>query len=210
MRARILMALCLVTGLPAQLISGGQSKLDPLLPPQIPSTEIGESLARNLRSSMPEEDAEFKAVLKIRSRDGQVRRVPINGRITVGQQEWQVRYTLYPTGPDPSETLVIRHRIGQPNLYQLASPPSTTSPQTLSAEAVNHPLAGSDFWLADLGMDFLHWPNQRFIKTEMRKGRWCHVLESSNPSPTQEQYRRVLCWLDKETGQPILAESFDA
>ena len=43
----------------------------------------------------------------------------------------------------------------------------------------------------------------------MRKGRWCRVLESTQPQPAAGGYLRVVSWLDKETGGPILAEAYD-
>src|SRR5436190_1178348 len=43
------------------------------------------------------------------------------------------------------------------------------------------PFAGSDFWLCDLALEFLHWPEQKILKTELRKTLSCKVLESINP-----------------------------
>ena len=55
---------------------------------------------------------------------------------------------------------------------------------------------------------YWHWPTQRLLKTEMRKGRVCQVLESIHPQPPTNGYSRVVAWLDKETGGPILAEAY--
>ncbi len=72
------------------------------------------------------------------------------------------------------------------------------------------PFAGSDFWLADLGLEFLDWPGQLLTKTEMRRSRWCDVLVSTNPSPAPGGYASVKSWLDRETGGPLLAEGYDS
>ena len=69
--------------------------------------------------------------------------------------------------------------------------------------------AGSDFWSTDLGRDFFHWTEQRLIKREMRRGRPCKVLESTNTNIVAGGYRRVRCWIDAETGQPLRAEAYD-
>jgi hypothetical protein len=61
----------------------------------------------------------------------------------------------------------------------------------------------------DLGLEFLHWPAQRLIRTEMRKGRVCHVLESLCLKPPTNAYARVVSWIDKETGGLLLAEAYD-
>jgi hypothetical protein len=73
------------------------------------------------------------------------------------------------------------------------------------------PFANSDFWLADLGLEFLHWPEQRIVqeaRIKMRKGRPCKVLESINPRPGAAGYTRVRSWIDAEKMQPILAEAY--
>jgi len=72
------------------------------------------------------------------------------------------------------------------------------------------PFAGTDFWLADLGMEFLHWPEQQLIKKEMRRGRSCKVLESTNPQLGKGAYGRVRSWIDGESSQLILAEVYDS
>jgi hypothetical protein len=69
--------------------------------------------------------------------------------------------------------------------------------------------AGSDFWLADLGLEFLHWPEQRLLRKELRVGRLCDVLESINPEPVPGGYSRVVCWLDRETGGILHADAYD-
>src|SRR6185436_20556371 len=86
----------------------------------------------------------------------------------------------------------------------------TNAPKPLPRTQAARPLGSSDFWLTDLGMDFLHWPSQRIIKTQMIKSRWCNVLESINPNPAPGQYARIISWLDKESGGPLLAEAYDA
>jgi hypothetical protein len=70
--------------------------------------------------------------------------------------------------------------------------------------------AGSDFWLADLGLEFFHWPGQKVLKTELRKSRECRVLESVNPQPATNAYSRVVSWIDTETGGILHAEAYDA
>ena len=82
--------------------------------------------------------------------------------------------------------------------------------RTLSGEQAMVPFAGSDFWLADFGFEFLQWPQQRLlkIKNAMRKGRPCRVLESTNPQPTKDGYSRVVSWIDRETDGLILADAY--
>ena len=78
------------------------------------------------------------------------------------------------------------------------------------------PFAGSDFWLADLGLEFLHWPGQRLLKKELRSSQSCYVLESKNPAPTTNGYSRIVSWLDidsvRDAGQAAIihADAYDA
>jgi hypothetical protein len=57
------------------------------------------------------------------------------------------------------------------------------------------PFAGSDFWLVDLALEFLHWPQQRVLKKEMKRDLFCDVLQSTNPAPGPGTYSRVVTWI---------------
>ncbi|MGP8021051.1 MAG: outer membrane lipoprotein-sorting protein [Limisphaerales bacterium] len=70
--------------------------------------------------------------------------------------------------------------------------------------------AGSDFWVEDLSLEFFHWPEQKILKHEMRRGRACQILESTNPSPSPNGYSRVVSWIDNETLGIVQAEAYDA
>jgi len=111
-------------------------------------------------------------------------------------------------------------------------------PAPLTNDRAAKPFAGSDFWPSDMGLDCFHWPTQRLLKTEMRAGQVTKVpesrpnaeggrrnAESSTPhsalgtpnsadsalrTPRSEfAYSRVVTWLEKESGAPILAEAYD-
>ncbi len=72
------------------------------------------------------------------------------------------------------------------------------------------PFAGSDFWIADLGLEFFHWPEQKILKKEFRRNCACEVLESTNPQPATNGYSRVVSWIDEDSGGIVHAEAFDA
>ena len=74
------------------------------------------------------------------------------------------------------------------------------------------PFANSDFWIADLGLEFFHWPQQKVLPktTNLKRGRDYTLLESTNPNPSTNGYSRVLSWIDKETGGILEAEAYDA
>jgi len=109
--------------------------------------------------------------------------------------------------------LIVIHRSNAPNeyLYARADGPSAPLPKPapLSPEdAAATPLAGSDFSAGDLGLDFLHWPQQLKSKGEMRLGQPCYVLESRDPAA--KVIVRVKSYIDKESNSPIVAEGYDA
>jgi hypothetical protein len=79
----------------------------------------------------------------------------------------------------------------------------------LYGEKIMTPFIGSDFWVADLGLEFFHWPEQKILKHDMKRGRSCEVLESANPNPSTNSYSRVVSWIDNETLGIVHAEAYD-
>ncbi len=167
----------------------------------------GAALAADLRNAHPDTDAEIRGVLKIRHKTGQTDLVPVVSRITAGTNSWQSTYVASPS--NHTEVLVVIHTLGQPNQYRLASLEGTNAPvhNPPPCDHIWTRFAGSDFLLADLGLEFFHWPHQVLVQNEMRKNRACHVLQS-RPAVTNN-YALVLSWIDVETGGLIMAEAYD-
>jgi hypothetical protein len=186
----------------------------PSPPAAQPDARAGQELAAQLRALGPVESAQLKGRLKIRDSDGPTRTVPVTCQVIPGEPLWRVIYETGYAEQAAAERLVIVHRVGGPNEYFLARATqpgdSPGEPTRVSGSQLAQPLGGSDFWLLDLGLEFFHWPTQRLLKTEMRKGRVCQVLESVDPHPPPGGYARVVCWVDKESGGPVLAEAYDA
>ncbi len=186
----------------------GLSQIEPQLPPA-DQARAGQALAEKWRDAVPGENAEYKGALRIRSNEGATQTVPIDFRIVLGETNWQAIYETRGTGKSLAQKLVIIHSPGQPNQYLFAAAAKPGEPlgplAPLADEQGAVPFAGSDFWRTDLGLEFFHWPAQRLIKTEMRAGQVAKVLESTNPHP--QGYARVVTWLEKESGAPILAEA---
>jgi hypothetical protein len=179
------------------------------------SNEEGQKLAVELRLMRPTENLEVKGFLKIRDADGKRTKVPINYRFISGDQSWQSIYEIEAGDRVPAEKLAVAHTAGGPNRYWHSrangTPGSAAEPVALPGDKAMVPFANSDFWLADLGLEFLHWPEQRIVheaKIRMRKSRPCKVLESINPRPNDPGYTRVRSWIDAKTGGVILAEAY--
>jgi hypothetical protein len=173
----------------------------------------GRALAAELRATRPPASFTNRATLRIASPDGSVRRLPVTiTTLADADSEWRVIYAAQ-VGLNV-ETLTLIRRLAQPPEFEFARAVTNTAapiPHLVSAEDTQQPFATSDFWLSDLGLEFLHWPSQRLIrkdKPEMRKGRPCRILESSNPAA--KNYTRVRSWVDLENKGVILAEAYDA
>jgi hypothetical protein len=178
--------------------------------------EGGNKLAAALRSMRPEENSRWQGQLKI-TRNRQTLVVPAGSEVLVDGANWKVIYTAQATDKTAAEKLIVVHSTNGPNqyFYARASSPSAVpgEPKSLGAAEIDFPFASSDFWLSDLGFEFYHWPDQRCLKGEMRRGRPCYVLESRNPNPAPQGYSRVVSWIDRESaakdgGGIILAEAY--
>jgi hypothetical protein len=119
-----------------------------------------------------------------------------------------VTYETKGGGDQPPQRLSIKHTPGKPTVYLYAEGKGEL--RELASHELNLPMAGSDFWLMDLGLDFLHWSQQRVTEFEMRRGRSCRVLESRDPKPIPGGYARVLSWVDVETDGILMAEAYDS
>ena len=111
--------------------------------------------------------------------------MPIVCRVVVRATNWETDYDTSATDKIGPECLVVIHTTNGPNqyLYARAASPSAPLPKLAPVAPADAgiPLAGSDFSLADLGLEYLHWPVQRKLSDEPRMGDPCYVLESRNP-----------------------------
>jgi hypothetical protein len=171
----------------------------------------GRELARQLAEAKPAQNLTNTCVMQIRN--GKNRRtIPLLFQTTIGAGSWTATYkTLTESN---RQTLVVIHSDHQPTRYQLISEDSsaTSPPADLNESEITTAFAGSDFWLCDLGLEFLHWPAQKLLPktTNLKRGRSYTLLESTNPNPPTNGYSRVLSWIDQESGGLLQAEAYDA
>lgn len=170
----------------------------------------GRQLAQRILEQQPAENLTNVGVLIIQD-EGRRSEIPVRFQTAVAADRWSTTYATL-SGSNRM-TLIVVHEAGKPNRYELAAgPPSEPHPpEILTGNQTMIPFAGSDFWVADLGLEFFHWPEQKILKEyEMRRGRACHVLESVNPNPSPNGYSRVVSWIDNETLGIVQAEAYDA
>lgn len=192
----------LLAGVPIQAAGRATAAVSP--------EEQGRELARALSAQPPP----FNTAGALRRRDPDGRWLPpVPVRLDVYEDGpgWRSVYQVFTLEGAITETLVVYHRPGGATAYELTTiQPGTGVPRArmLNGDEAAVPFAQSDFWLTDLGLEFLHWPRQRILKTETRKGRKCQVLESTNPQPRAGNYGRVLSWVDIEHRGLLRAEAF--
>lgn len=169
----------------------------------------GQQLVQQLRATRPQGDSEIHGTLII-SRDNKMR-VPVVCNIVADGNNWKTVYESKPTGGVPAERLVIT-RSPSGVQYAYAKAPAVGAPipepKPISADQAYIPFAHSDFWLTDLGTEFIYWPEQARLKGELRLGRDCYLLESVNPAAPQ--IVRIKAYIDKETNGILVAEGYDA
>jgi hypothetical protein len=175
----------------------------------------GRRFVEQLLQQRPAENSIFTGVLKIR--DGKSRRavVPVKCQVIVTATNWLSVYEAWPqTNTSQTITLIVTHDDTNPNQYQLTesagSGQRVATPTALTGGQTMIPFAGSDFWVADLGMEFFHWPAQKVLKKELRSSQSCTVLESASLKPDATGYVRVVSWIGTETGGIIHADAYDA
>ena len=158
-------------------------------------------LARELYQARPETNSTQIGILRIRNGKGEKSEFPFESKIEVGPTNWNSFYTItFTNQADKIYGLFIKHVNNQQNSYGFRGGNGT----------MMSPFFDSDFWIADLGLEFFHWPEQKILKREMRRGRSCKVLESTNPGPSTNAYSRVVSWIDNESGGIVHAEAYDA
>jgi len=144
------------------------------------------------------------ATLIIRDADRKEHRVPIRFQTSASPTNWTSIYR----SSGPNTTLRIVHADRSSNAYFLSS--GTNAEQQISPAEIMSPFAGSDFWPADLGLEFLHWPKQQLIRKEMYSSRFCNVLESSTSEEPATGYSRVRAWFTAEPPHDLVrAEGYD-
>jgi hypothetical protein len=196
----------------------GQKQNDPRPAPLDPVEAVrqAKALVSEMLAQRPDQNTTNTGRVTIRDAAGKEREIPVRFEITSTPTGWESVYETLPSAGHPAGTrLTVIHSGEQPNRYELfipAAPGATnTGPQQLGPDQIMAPFVGSDFWIADLGLEFLHWPKQRLLSKEMRHSKFCYVLESVNPQPVPGGYTRVESWLIFDPPHGIVhADAFDA
>ena len=181
----------------------------------------GRQLAQKILGQIPSQNSTVAGHLNIRSDNGTRTSLPIACAVIASPTHWESIYEANWT--NRTEMVWIQHGASAANLYYRQTNQTVVSPDELamkedptreqapllSAPDITTPFAGSDFCLADLGLEFFQWPEQKVLKQEIHRSRGCTVLESTNPHPTTDGYARVDSWIDTETLGIVEAYAYD-
>ena len=215
-RTRILFRSLLVL-LSSALACVGQRNAEPGPAPLDPvrGEQEGRALVAKLLAQKPEQNVTNTGWVRIREATGKRREIPARFEVYATPTNWVSVYETLasPDGPG-GVRLTVAHTAGRRNRYELLEPAATSgtnaAARELTPDQTMIPFAGSDFWVADLGLEFLHWPRQRVLRNEMRHGKSCQVLESGQPQPVPGGYARVVSWLMIESPHGIVhADAYD-
>ncbi len=171
----------------------------------------GRALAADLRQQRPAQSMTNSGILRLRDARGHRRDLPVLVTTLTGDEGWRIIYQIRDGTNGVLETFVVRLTGTNGPEYEVAergTGASGTDPlKAVAAGASAVPVAGSDFWRCDLGLEFLHWPEQKVAKQEMSNGRLCWALDSFNPGTNG--YASVRSWIDAEFHALLRAEAYD-
>jgi len=190
----------------------------------------GRQLAQNILDNLFEAATGSKVAAILQIRDSQrhleipltiftVRVAENTWPITFYQIDWTNRIEQLSFHPTTNQPISFNYdtNITMLNLFHPAKPLANNVPTiyaslttNLTGNAAMIPFAGSDFWLADLGLEFFHWPEQKLLRKEVKRSRGCSVLQSTNPNPSTNGYSRVVSWIDNDGGGIVQAFAYDA
>ncbi|MFO1499541.1 MAG: outer membrane lipoprotein-sorting protein [Verrucomicrobiota bacterium] len=198
------------------LLSGLKCGLAADAPKGSPPDTEAINFVRDLLKQRPAKAFALSGVFHLRQSDGRRSDIPIQYAVQSEAESWKSIYKAQGTSQIGAEQLVVNHLPDQANAYHFTQVSldgtATNTTLLLGDQAAGLPFSKSDFWLTDLGMEFLHWPQQRFIrdaKITMKWGRPLRVVESVNPRPQPGRYSRVVSWIDSELGSLVKAEAYD-
>jgi Outer membrane lipoprotein-sorting protein len=209
-----LLLLLLVCALPCFGQRNAEPRPAPLDP--VEGEKQGRTLVTDMLAQSPDHNTTNTGSVRIRDAAGNERQIPARFEVYSTPTNWVSVYEVLSSAGGPWNTkLTVFHHGEQPNRYELwesaAGGGTNAASQILTPAQLMVPFAGSDFWIADLGLEFLHWPSQRVLSNDMRHSKSCRVLESLNPAPVPGGYARVVSWIMIERPHGIMhADAYDA
>lgn len=201
-------ACLLLAVMAATVVDAGPIGSVPIVPAD--PDAAGQELAAKLRSMRPAENYTNSATLRVFFRRKLLREEPLEIVVCAGTTNWNTIYRWNPGTTNQAELCIISGETGHTEYRLRSVEAGVVSELSPSGAGLMVSFANSEFWLADLGMEFLQWPTHRLLKKEICRGQSCDKLESVAPPSQTNGYVRVVSWFDIDTGGPVLVEAYDA
>ncbi|MFO1489023.1 MAG: outer membrane lipoprotein-sorting protein [Verrucomicrobiota bacterium] len=191
----------------ALLLTGFTETAPPRAVDPAEAARQGSELVGKILALQPSQNYTNTGVLKVRPDRGEWTETPLRFAVLVTPTNWQSVYQT--TSTNQCSALRVISAAGTPKVFLLQTNSDSEQVSLANSERFQ-PFAGSDFWVGDLGLDFLQWPGQKLVKSELRKTRLCRVLESTPAQPATNGYSRVMSWIDSESFGLVHADAYDA
>lgn len=173
-----------------------------------PEMVLGRQLAWAQRDMAPESDRELDGWLKLRDERGRRTEIPFRLQVKIDGLFWESIYHAPGNAVRPTERVRIRRHPTEGAMYW-KSIGEEIDFQAATVDQRYGSFSGTDFYPADLGLEFFYWEDQVWEGSERRKGRMCDVV-ISRPSPNDNSlYSKVKSWIDHETQGLLAAEAYD-
>ena len=175
------------------------------------SSDPGQQLAQHMRQTQLLHAERIQCTLQIKQRRG--RRITQTILFCANVNGNPNHSEFIVSGPNKNIVrLTIIHNPQQSPRYYLSDNTNQLGKPLLPQEAMSS-FASSDFWPADLGLEFFYWPQQKIlsnIRIKMRKGVACRVLESRRQPAADFGYSIVRSWISREHFGLVYAEAYNA
>lgn len=173
------------------------------------SPDPGQQLAQHMRQTQLLHAERIQCTLQTKQRRG--RRITQTIQFYTNANQTHSKFTV--SGPNGNivRLTILRNPQQAPRYYLSDNPNQIGRP--LSPQEAMSSFASSDFWPADLGLEFFYWPQQRIlpnIRIKMRKGIACRVLESRRQPAADFGYSIVRSWISREHFGLVYAEAYNA
>ena len=169
----------------------------------------GKQIVAQLLSARPEKNFTNNGTLRVLPRGGGTKsEFSVGFHTFVTPTNWQTYYFTTGAKGEAVGAFAVTYTENRPNEYRIFRGTNANDASIVTGDKAFVPFAGSDFWLADLALEFLHWPDQRVHTKDIKQGKLVWVLTSRNPA--DGAYSRVVSWINPESGGIFEAEAYDA
>ena len=178
-----------------------QANLFQVIQDEAKQKQFGAQMALYMQAMRPANAVNGTGSIRIRSRQTGRTSVAVNFRtVAVGA----VLINEYSTNQG---RLIVRAEVGKDTRYEWQTPYQPL--KRLTGDEALQPFVGADFWMADLGLEMLRWPDQRVLERKLRRGELCSVLVSRPAMVVKGGYSKIISWVDEDSMGIVRAEIFD-